>query len=159
MENIQKKTAVASHMYMLDHPQSELAKENKDDDVKLVQNLSEWMTSSAFVEKLTTETLKAAVASGVEMYQATISKKTSLYIPLGWYCVEKSLPDHPIICGARKCYMTCETFDVELYLVIKQMFAKSGRVITRMEEIARAMQGSSAAPEGAGGGGAPSGAQ
>lgn len=104
---------------------------------------------SWFVEALTTEKLKQVADDNVRMCQATITKQVAVYIPLGWYCVERSLPDHPVICGARKSYMTSDD-DVQAYDSAKAIFAKSGRVVTRMEEIFQAMRDANASAEAAG---------
>lgn len=105
---------------------------------------------SSFVEALTTEKLKQAADDNVRMCQANIMKKVAVYIPLGWYCVERSLPDHPVIRGARKSCMTSDDDDVQAYDSVKAIFPKSGRVVTRMEEIFQAMRDANASAEAAG---------
>ena len=92
-----------------------------------------------FVEDLAAEDLERAIESGVIMCHARVEKKMSIYVPLGWWCMEKAMPENPVIYGAHKSYMTSTPDDAATYNQVTCIFKASGRGASRMEEIHKAM--------------------
>ena len=93
-----------------------------------------------FVVRLTPEMLKLTVEKDVAMFQATLETKDSIFIPPGWYCIEKSTAQHPMIYAGRPSYMTCGQVDVAKYLSFTTIHAKSGRGVGRMRQIYEKMR-------------------
>jgi len=93
----------------------------------------------AFIEELDTQKIEAAAKDGVLIRQATVTKQMSAFIPLGWVCVEKSMPNHPLIYGARKSFMTTGQDSVRKYELLTKMNSASRRSVTRMEQILQLM--------------------
>lgn len=94
----------------------------------------------AFVESWDEKAVRGAMSDGVVARQATLEKKTSVFIPLGWLCVERSMPNHPLVYGARKSFMTADVGSVERYELLTKMYTSSGRAVVRMEQIHELMK-------------------
>ena len=74
------------------------------------------------------------------MFAADVQRRESLFIPLGWWCIEQALPNHPLIYGVRKSYMTYGQADMRQYLLQTTIHGKSGRGIDRMHKIFEKMR-------------------
>jgi len=93
-----------------------------------------------FVDALTPEIFKTMKDKGIAMFAADVQRRESLFIPLGWWCIEQSLPNHPLIYGVRKSYMTYGQADMRQYLLQTTIHGKSGRGVDRMHKISEKMR-------------------
>ena len=59
----------------------------------------------------------------------------AVFNPLGCWCIEQALPNHPLIYGVRKSYMTYGQADMLQYLLQTTIHAKSGRGVDRMQKV------------------------
>lgn len=109
-----------------------MAKKNKVAEEEFIPKIED---TQAFLEELDAAGVSAAAKDGVIMRQVTLEKKCSAFIPMGWMCIERALPSHPLIYGARKSFMTADTGSLDRYELLTKMFTSSGKSVSRMEQI------------------------
>ncbi len=88
------------------------------------------------VEGITQERLAELAKDGVKLLQHTLQKNELLYAPMGWITVEQLPGDVKLCYGVRKSFMLKGEASTEAYKKCITLFARSGRNIERMQQIA-----------------------
>ena len=88
------------------------------------------------VEALTNERLKILSGRGCVFQYAYMSKETVLYIPTGWFVLERASESScPLLYGVRKSYFMKTAAGLENYKQCKAMLAACGLSVHKMDKV------------------------
>ena len=84
---------------------------------------------------LTAEKLAEMRKGGVAIFQHVSRPCELLYVPMGWYGIESSMPGSALTYGIRKSWVTASNGDLEQYDASMELLRASDRSVVRMAAI------------------------
>lgn len=88
------------------------------------------------IEKWDASAIKACTEAGVHMKQCQLQKNQLLYVPMGYWLVEKAAKDEALVYGARKSFFAKSSKSKDGYAAIANVYRSSSRNMERMDAIA-----------------------
>ena len=114
-----------------------LLKYAKDHSVEGYDKLEDVIAS---LEGCTEEKVRAMATGGVAILQHTLVANQLLLVPMGYVILERASARETLIYGVRRSFFTSSDRACESYAAMRQLFAASGKQVTRMDEIAALME-------------------